>query len=124
MLKTGMIQMTGRQPNGIALAVFAVFLTASIAVGIGLGLTSQPDWLIALVTLAVAAPGVYCLLALQVAREWEKAVLLRAGKFAGLRGPGLFWIIPVVDTIPVWIDHRVMVTPFNAEKTLTKEATQ
>jgi regulator of protease activity HflC (stomatin/prohibitin superfamily) len=48
-------------------------------------------------------------------------VVLRFGKFAGLRGPGLFWIVPIVDTIPSWIDHRVMVTPFNAEKTLTKD---
>jgi regulator of protease activity HflC (stomatin/prohibitin superfamily) len=43
------------------------------------------------------------------------------GKFRGLRGPGLFWMIPIVDTIPAWIDHRVMVTPFSAEKTLTKD---
>jgi regulator of protease activity HflC (stomatin/prohibitin superfamily) len=47
--------------------------------------------------------------------------VLRFGKFRGLRGPGLFWIVPVVDNIPIWIDHRVMVTPFNAEKTLTKD---
>ncbi len=43
------------------------------------------------------------------------------GKFHGLRGPGLFWIIPIVDTASSWIDHRVMVTPFNAEKTLTRD---
>jgi regulator of protease activity HflC (stomatin/prohibitin superfamily) len=56
-----------------------------------------------------------------VADQWEKAVLLRFGRFTGLRGPGIFWIIPIVDAIPVWIDHRVMVTPFSAEKTLTKD---
>jgi regulator of protease activity HflC (stomatin/prohibitin superfamily) len=65
--------------------------------------------------------GTYFLFAIKVANEWEKAVLLRAGQFRGLRGPGLFWIVPVLDTIPMWIDHRVMVTPFNAEKTLTKD---
>ena len=43
------------------------------------------------------------------------------GKFTALRGPGLFWIIPILDSTPMWIDHRVMVTPFNAEKTLTKD---
>ncbi|MEI7989841.1 MAG: slipin family protein, partial [Chloroflexota bacterium] len=58
---------------------------------------------------------------LKIARQWEKAVVLRLGKFRGLRGPGLFWIIPVIDVITIWIDHRVMVTPFNAEKTLTKD---
>lgn len=63
----------------------------------------------------------YILWALKVAQQWEKAVVLRLGKYQGLRGPGLFWIIPVVDSTPVWIDHRVMVTPFNAEKTLTKD---
>jgi len=64
---------------------------------------------------------VYVLFALQVANQWEKAVVLRLGKMHGLRGPGLFWIIPIIDAIPNWIDHRVMVTPFNAEKTLTKD---
>jgi regulator of protease activity HflC (stomatin/prohibitin superfamily) len=65
--------------------------------------------------------GLYILFALKVADQWEKAVILRFGRFVGLRGPGLFWIVPVVDRIPVWIDHRVMVTPFSAEKTLTKD---
>lgn len=48
-------------------------------------------------------------------------MVLRLGNFAGLKGPGQFWIVPIVDTIPRWIDHRVMVTPFNAEKTLTRD---
>jgi regulator of protease activity HflC (stomatin/prohibitin superfamily) len=50
-----------------------------------------------------------------------KGVVLRLGKFQNLRGPGLFWIIPIIDTTPTWIDHRVMVTPFAAQKTLTKD---
>ena len=65
--------------------------------------------------------ALYLLFALKIARQWEKAVVLRLGKFHGLRGPGLFWIMPIIDTTPIWIDHRVMVTPFNAEKTLTKD---
>jgi SPFH domain / Band 7 family len=65
--------------------------------------------------------GLYFMFAIQVARQWEKAVVLRLGKFRGLKGPGMFWIIPIIDNIPSWIDHRVMVTPFNAEKTLTKD---
>jgi len=65
--------------------------------------------------------AVYLLFALKVAAQWEKVVVLRLGKYRGLFGPGLFWLIPVVDTTPEWIDHRVMVTPFSAEKTLTKD---
>lgn len=65
--------------------------------------------------------GTYFMYALKVASQWEKAVVLRLGKFHGLRGPGVFWIIPIIDSIPSWIDHRVMVTPFSAEKTLTKD---
>jgi len=65
--------------------------------------------------------GVYLLMALKIASQWEKAVVLRLGKFRRLSGPGLFWIIPVIDTFAQWIDHRVMVTPFSAEKTLTKD---
>jgi regulator of protease activity HflC (stomatin/prohibitin superfamily) len=65
--------------------------------------------------------GIYILFALKVASQWEKVIVLRLGKFIGLKGPGLFWIIPIVDTVPTWIDHRVMVTPFAAQKTLTKD---
>jgi regulator of protease activity HflC (stomatin/prohibitin superfamily) len=68
--------------------------------------------------------GAYVLLALKIASQWEKAVVLHLGKFSKLAGPGMFWIIPIVDTIANWIDHRVMVTPFSAEKTLTKDAIQ
>ncbi len=65
--------------------------------------------------------GFYVLFALKVAQQWEKAVVLRLGKFHALRGPGMFWMIPIIDSTTTWIDHRVMVTPFNAEKTLTKD---
>jgi regulator of protease activity HflC (stomatin/prohibitin superfamily) len=78
------------------------------------------DW-IAVEVIAVFLVGFYLLFAFKVAQQWEKAVLLRLGRYHGLRGPGAFWIIPVVESTPVWIDHRVMVTPFNAEKTLTKD---
>ena len=65
--------------------------------------------------------GIYVLFALKVASQWEKAVVLRLGKFKKLAGPGAFWIFPIMDNIPTWIDHRVMVTPFAAQKTLTKD---
>ena len=58
---------------------------------------------------------------IKVANQWEKAIVLRLGKFQALRGPGLFFIIPVIDTVPIWIDTRVITTTFNAERTLTKD---
>jgi regulator of protease activity HflC (stomatin/prohibitin superfamily) len=114
-------QLAAKQVNGIGLSIFIVFLAASIGVTLWMDAVGQPEWLTATALLVVLAPGLYVLFALKVANEWEKAIVLRAGKFLGLRGPGLFWIVPVLDTIPMWIDHRVMVTPFNAEKTLTKD---
>jgi len=78
-------------------------------------------WVIFLIGGLLFVLGLFFLMALQIASQWEKAVVLRLGKFRGLSGPGLFWILPVVDTIANWIDHRVMVTPFSAEKTLTKD---
>jgi regulator of protease activity HflC (stomatin/prohibitin superfamily) len=81
-------------------------------------LTSDTTGLYVIVMVLI---GTYIMLAIKVASQWEKAVVLRLGKFHGLRGPGLFWIIPIVDTIANWIDSRVMVTPFSAEKTLTKD---
>ena len=59
--------------------------------------------------------------AIRVADQWDKAVVLRLGQFQALRGPGLFFIIPVIDAIPYWIDTRVITTGFKAEKTLTKD---
>jgi regulator of protease activity HflC (stomatin/prohibitin superfamily) len=59
--------------------------------------------------------------AINVADQWEKAVVLRLGKFRALNGPGLFFIIPIIDTIPSWIDTRVITASFKAEKTLTKD---
>ncbi len=79
------------------------------------------DFVIGSYVLVLSLIAVYVLTGLKVARQWEKAVVLRLGKFLNLRGPGPFWIIPVIDSITTWIDHRVMVTSFNAEKTLTKD---
>src|SRR5437763_4660357 len=57
----------------------------------------------------------------KIARQWERAVVLRLGKYVGLRGPGLFWIVPFVDTISTWVDQRVITTSFAAEETLTSD---
>jgi len=57
----------------------------------------------------------------KIADQWKRAVVLRLGKFKEMKGPGLFFIIPIVDTIPYWIDLRVITTSFSAEKTLTSD---
>ena len=65
--------------------------------------------------------GLYLLFAIRVADQWEKAVVLRLGKFSGLRGPGLFWVVPIIDSVTRLVDHRVRVTDVTAESALTKD---
>lgn len=65
--------------------------------------------------------GVVSGMAPQVARQWERVVVLRLGRYQGLRGPGLFWLLPFVDTISTWVDQRVITTAFAAEETLTSD---
>ncbi len=75
----------------------------------------------ALATLAVAVIlALICFSSIRVADQWNKAIVLRLGKFRALKGPGLFFLIPLVDTVPYWIDTRVLTSSFKAEKTLTK----
>lgn len=107
--------------NGPATALFTIiFAIGILAMPILDSLGVRSEWMATFLVIDILI-GLYILFALKIARQWEKAVILRLGKFLGLRGPGLFWVIPIIDSIPNWIDHRVMVTPFNAEKTLTKD---
>ncbi len=109
-----------RRISGIAIFVFAVILVIA-AIG-NIFINGRVSGAVVGVYWAVLVIiSIYFLYAIKVARQWEKAVVLRLGHFSGLKGPGLFWIVPIIDSTPVWIDHRVMVTPFNAEKTLTKD---
>jgi regulator of protease activity HflC (stomatin/prohibitin superfamily) len=108
--------------NGVSLVAFLLILAIAIGVGIAMGeLLQVSDGWVAVVIIVGSLIATYVLFALKIADQWEKAVVLRFGKFNGLKGPGRFWIVPIVDTVSRWIDHRVMVTPFNAEKTLTKD---
>ena len=109
-----------RKSNSFASLVFIVIL------GIGVGSafvmyknTASKDSIWIGVFAFVLA--VLVSVAIKVADQWEKAVILRLGKFRSLKGPGLFFIIPVIDMIPYWIDTRVITTTFKAEKTLTKD---
>lgn len=71
--------------------------------------------------IAAAVVGIYLMFAIKVVRQWEKVALLRLGKYAGLRGPGIFMMIPIVETLSSYVDQRVRVASVSAESTLTRD---
>mgnify|MGYP001764241922 CR=1 FL=1 len=100
--------------NPVAIVVLVVL--AGISAGLYfLGIIGVPLFASLLVISLLIASSV------QIADQWEKAVVLRLGRFSGLKGPGLFFIIPIIDQISSYIDQRVRVTEFRAEQTLTKD---
>jgi regulator of protease activity HflC (stomatin/prohibitin superfamily) len=101
------------QMNGVAVAAF-VFC---FAVG---AWTSQAMHQPAPI-IAGALVGLYLLFAIKVVRQWEKVALLRLGRYVGLRGPGIFHIIPIVETLSPFVDQRVRVASVTAESTLTRD---
>ncbi len=109
------------QVNGVAVLGFVILMLVSLGIMTWMIIEGSRVLWIIVEMLVLNIIGFYVLLAFKVAEQWEKAILLRLGRFVGLKGPGPFWIIPVFDTIPAWIDHRVMVTSFTAERTLTKD---
>jgi regulator of protease activity HflC (stomatin/prohibitin superfamily) len=116
-LKRG-IQM--RKNSSFPVLVFIVILGIGAAIAYAM-YRASPDlkglWVLgcALVLASIISS------AIQVADQWSKAVVLRLGKFRSLEGPGLFLIVPLIETIPYWIDTRVLTSSFKAEKTLTKD---
>jgi regulator of protease activity HflC (stomatin/prohibitin superfamily) len=109
------------QVSPIGVLLFICIAILSVITSIVMDSLHLAEGVIIVFTLGIILIGFYILFALKMANQWEKAVVLRAGRILGLRGPGLFWIVPILDSVTSWIDHRVMVTPFNAEKTLTKD---
>ncbi len=107
--------------NGVAGTLFGFLMIVATLGAVLLGGWGVNDTWIGIFVIGITFVALYILFALKIAAQWEKVVVLRLGKYRGLFGPGLFWLIPVVDMTPEWIDHRVMVTPFSAEKTLTKD---
>ena len=104
---------SGPSPNVIAIAMLALPTLAGLAWSDGM---NHP-----LRFAAGLAVGLVLMQSPRIARQWERGVVLRLGRFAGLRGPGLFWIVPFVDSISSWIDQRVITTSFAAEQTLTSD---
>jgi regulator of protease activity HflC (stomatin/prohibitin superfamily) len=100
--------------------LWVLIVAAGVAVALGAyGTFAQPGSVIIVVASVIVATIVAR--AIRVAAAWERAVVLRLGKFRGLRGPGVFTIIPILDTIPYLIDVRVITSTFKAEKTLTRD---
>ena len=99
--------------NIISALVFLAFVVGGL---VATAATINPAWLVAGFIFGIIAS-----LAPKIAAQWERAVVLRLGRYRGLRGPGLFWIIPFIDSVTSWIDQRVMTTSFAAEETLTSD---
>jgi regulator of protease activity HflC (stomatin/prohibitin superfamily) len=102
----------------VSLIVLGLISGAVAAVALALRLDPPLLWVAAGGGLLL---GSYLAFSPRIASQWERAVVLRLGKFIGLRGPGLFWMIPLLDRVAVWIDVRVRTTGFAAERTLTRD---
>jgi regulator of protease activity HflC (stomatin/prohibitin superfamily) len=99
--------------NVVAVAI----LVGAVVVGaVGWNATGNPAPLV-----VMALVGLVLMPAPRIAQQWERGVVLRFGRFIGLRGPGLFWIIPFMDRVTSWIDQRTITTSFAAEQTLTAD---
>jgi regulator of protease activity HflC (stomatin/prohibitin superfamily) len=107
------VQVNWNAVNPVALVSFLTCLAAGGAIA---ALTRSP-WPL----LVGALIGLYLLFSIKVARQWEKAPVLRLGRYRGLRGPGLFMIIPIIDSLSRFVDQRVRVTAVNAESALTRD---
>src|SRR6478672_756337 len=100
------------------LNVVAVFiLLISLVIGLVMTAGSQnPGWLVMWVLI-----GIVFAQSPKIAKQWERAIVLRLGRYTGMKGPGLFWITPFVETVSIYIDQRVVTTSFAAEETLTSD---
>ena len=101
------------QVSGLGTAVFLIELGAGAAATV---VYKQPAAVI-----AGGLVGLYFLFAIKVAEQWQKAAVLRLGRYVGLRGPGMFMIVPVIDRVSQYVDQRVRVTDVSAESALTRD---
>jgi hypothetical protein len=105
---------TSSSSNSVAISVTVVLLTVSIGLYLLKIIGIPAAIILVIISLLIGS-------SIKIADQWEKAVVLRMGKYSGLKGPGLFFIIPIIDQISTFIDQRVRVTEFRAEQTLTKD---
>ena len=100
--------------NPISLTVLLVLISVSIILSV-LQIVNVQVFVLLILFSGLLATSI------RIADQWERAVVLRMGKFKGLRGPGPFMIIPIIDSVSAYIDQRVRVSAFKAEQTLTKD---
>lgn len=106
-----------QQLNTTISPIGGTLFAGSLLVGAAGALLTRSPWPV----LVFALIGVYLLLSVRVADQWERVALLRLGRFVGMRGPGMFWIVPVIDSVSTAVDQRVRVGNVKAESTLTKD---
>jgi len=115
-LGRGRSEDVGGTPARVNIVAIAILLV-SVAIGAWPMLdTGNPVPLVVMVLV-----GLVLMQSPRIAQQWERAVILRLGRFIGLRGPGLFWVVPFVDRVSSWIDQRTITTSFAAEQTLTSD---
>jgi len=112
---------TRRYVNALSATVAAIVWVIGLVVAIVLGEGLHRSDLVPEAVLSGTLIGLFLLFSIKVVDQWEKAVVLRFGKYRGLRGPGVFWIIPVVDVISHLVDQRVRATDVTAESALTRD---
>jgi regulator of protease activity HflC (stomatin/prohibitin superfamily) len=108
-----MTKISLEQINGVAVTAFVFSMVAGALLSVAM---HQPAPII-----VGALLGLYLLFAIKVIRQWEKVALLRLGRYVGLRGPGIFHIVPVLETLSPFVDQRVRVASVTAESTLTRD---
>ena len=109
-----------RSPNPLPGLIFLIIFIASLALAYA---SMGPESYVASVAIAVVGFIIASLLAnsVKVADQWDRVVVLRLGKFRGLEGPGLFFIVPILETVAYRIDTRVITSTFRAEQTMTRD---
>src|SRR6188474_1444934 len=107
------VSIAGPRTNVVAI----LLLLASIAIGLAGSVVTRNPLPVGLMLIV----GAVLMQSPRIAQQWERAIVLRLGRFTGLRGPGLFWILPFLDRVSSWIDQRTITTSFAAEQTLTSD---
>src|SRR5262245_10823585 len=101
------------QINAVTVGILVAFAAVGGAITAAIGNPIPLGAMIMIGALLMPSP--------KIAQQWERAVVMRFGRFTGLRGPGLFWIMPFADHVSSWIDQRTITTSFAAEQTLTSD---
>jgi regulator of protease activity HflC (stomatin/prohibitin superfamily) len=108
-----------RSGGGNRLAGFLALLLLLAAAGVVVATNAAPAGVIVAIALGIAA--IFVPQSLMIANQWERAVVLRMGRLQAIKGPGVFWIMPILDRVATWLDQRIQTTEFNAEQALSKD---